>query len=415
MAMATGFAIFEHGAKASGMAGAFAATADDPSAIFYNVAGIAYQRKMAALTGGVVITFANQFEGAPDDPLTSGQRAFYERHTFVLPHTYAIIPIGENATIGIGSFTAFGLRTHWEDANRFAGRFIAQDTNLKSASFNPAFAWKTSSGRFAVGLGAEYRRSHIQLERNSAAVNPFTQRVVDVVHTQLDSGGGSEWDSAWGFNVGTIFQLSDTCRIGLSHRSKMTIDYSGQATFTQISTGNAQLDAIIRTTAIPPNQKFKTSIDFPAFTHLGFGTTWVPNWQIELDIVHSSWSNFKALDVEFAQTPAANLHVKQNWEDSISYRIGGNRKINDSWNINLGALYDETPQPVEAVGPLLPDANRVGITFGVGFHSGHWTLEASNLVLHLMDRDTLGRNQDNFNGVYQTTANLLSLSLGYTF
>ena len=38
---AAGFSVFEAGAKALGMGGAFVAQADDPSAIFFNPAGIA--------------------------------------------------------------------------------------------------------------------------------------------------------------------------------------------------------------------------------------------------------------------------------------------------------------------------------------------------------------------------------------
>ncbi|HAL87456.1 MAG TPA: aromatic hydrocarbon degradation protein, partial [Deferribacteraceae bacterium] len=39
-AFASGFAINEQGAKALGMGGAFAAQADDPTAVYYNPAGI---------------------------------------------------------------------------------------------------------------------------------------------------------------------------------------------------------------------------------------------------------------------------------------------------------------------------------------------------------------------------------------
>src|ERR1044071_4202132 len=56
-AFGSGFLIPEQGAKASSMAGAFAATADDPSAMFFNVAGIAQIRR-TTLSGGMdFITF----------------------------------------------------------------------------------------------------------------------------------------------------------------------------------------------------------------------------------------------------------------------------------------------------------------------------------------------------------------------
>ena len=37
-----GFALFEHGARAVALGGAFGATADDPTAIYFNPAGIAF-------------------------------------------------------------------------------------------------------------------------------------------------------------------------------------------------------------------------------------------------------------------------------------------------------------------------------------------------------------------------------------
>src|SRR5688500_2170757 len=110
-AFGAGFSIFEQGAKASGMAGAFAATADDPSAIFYNPAGLAQQRRLAAYAGATFINFSNEFTGDPNSPFTSGVEGKYNRHTFVPPNLYAIVPTGENITIGFGSYAAWGLRT----------------------------------------------------------------------------------------------------------------------------------------------------------------------------------------------------------------------------------------------------------------------------------------------------------------
>src|SRR4029078_1898541 len=82
-AFGSGFSLFEQGAKATAMGGSFAATADAPSAIFYNVAGIAQQRRMTFFAGGTAINFANEFRGDPNSEFTSGATGNYRRHTFV--------------------------------------------------------------------------------------------------------------------------------------------------------------------------------------------------------------------------------------------------------------------------------------------------------------------------------------------
>ncbi|MBI2212085.1 MAG: outer membrane protein transport protein [Acidobacteria bacterium] len=411
LGFAAGFSIFEQGAKATGMGGAFTATADDPSAIFYNVAGIAYQRETTAMLGGTLISFRNEFKGDryefPGPDTTEG----YEDHLFTPPNAYLLIPVGENATFGIGQFTPFGLRTHWENQDAFTGRFISQDANLKVFSVQPSFAWKTSSGKFAIGAGAEWRASKVSLERNLPAINPFTLQVADIGHVVLQS---DEVNDAWGWNVGVILRPSETWSVGVNYRAPITIDYKGDATFTQILTGNPQFDAIVAT-QLPPEQAIKTAIDYPDQLHIGIATTAIPTWTLELDAVRTGWSDFETLVVDFENPSTPDLVNNEQWEDAWSYRLGANKRVNDMWQVQLGVVYDESPQPVWNVGPLLPDSDRVGLSFGVELTHGKWTLSLADLYLPFVDRDTLGQNEDGFNGVYETTANLMSFDLGYKF
>jgi long-chain fatty acid transport protein len=406
----SGFGLFEQGAKATAMGGAFAATADDPSAIFYNVAGIAQQRQFTFMAGGTGINFANQFTGDPNDPFTSGASERYRAHTFIPPNAYLLMPIGSNITFGVGLFSPFGLRTNWENPNRFIGRFISQDANLKALDVEPALAWQTSDGRFALGVGADYRRMHIILARNSAALNPFNQRISDVANARLNS----DWDSAWGYNAGLLFKPTPTWSIGASYRSNIDIDFKGDAQFTQILTGFPQFDAAAKA-QIPPDQGISTTISMPAITSLGIATTAISGWQLEADTTYTTWSRFKNLDVAFDLTPQVNINRPQNWHNSWSYRVGGNRHVTDTWDIRLGALYDKSPQPTSGVGPLLPDANRVGPSFGIGYHGDHVTFDVTEFYLHFLPRSSQGTNVDGFNGSYKTDANLVSLNLGYKF
>lgn len=409
-AFGSGFSIFEQGGKATGMGGAFAATADDPSAIFYNVAGIAQQRDLTFIGGGTIINFNNEFVGDPNDPFTSGQTGTFARHTFVPPNAYAIVPIGSNLTFGIGMFSAFGLRTHWEDP--WIGRFSSRDANLKTASVQPSIAWQNTSGTLAVGAGVEYRRAHVILSRNTPFLSPLNGRIYDVANAYLDS----DWNSDIGYNVGILVKPTPTIRVGASYRTDMTIEFGGEADFTQISTGNPAIDALVAPN-IPPDQNIRADFDFPAIAIVGIATTAIPGWDVEFDLTRTTWSKFERLRVEFVNTPAANLDREQNWHDTTSYRLGGNRRVNDTWDVRLGAVYDENPQPIEAVSPLLPDSDRIGVSFGVGYRRGPWMVDVSDLVLHFKDRSTNGQNPppDRFNGTYKTNANLISVNVGLKF
>lgn len=411
-AFGSGFALYEQGSKAKAMGGAFVATADDPTAIFYNVAGLAQQRQFTITAGGTAINFSNQFSGDPNDEFTSGATASYRRHTFVLPNAYVSIPIGTNLTFGIGLMTPFGLRTNWREP--YIGRWVSRDANIKTASVEPALAWQTSDGRFAFGAGAEYRRARLTLNRNNpltgSGVNPFTGRIPDVANVYL----ASDWTSKWGYSAGLLFKPTSKFRIGASYRGAMDINFKGNATFTQIPTGNPQIDALVRA-QLPPNQAITTTLPFPSIAALGLAVTTVPNTDLEFDFTHTTWSRFKSLDVAFANTPQVNLHRPENWKDTNSYRIGVNHAANQHWDVRFGLVYDKNPEPTSEVSPLLPDADREGVSFGTGYHQGAWFIDWSAFILHFKQRSTMGQSADFINGTYKTDAALFSVNLGYKF
>ena len=409
-AFGAGFSIFEQGAKASAMAGAFVATADDPSAIFYNPAGIAQQRDMAAYAGATFINFTNEFTGDPNDEFTSGTEGKYKRHTFIPPNVYAIVPIGSNLTFGVGAFAAWGLRTDWADP--WVGRFISRDADLKTMSVEPAIAWQTTSGNLAIGAGIEYRRARVILNQNIplAFPNPFTGRFIDVGNARLKS----EYGDDIGWNVGILFKPTDRIRLGASYRSDMDIDLEGEADFTQISTGNPQLDALVGA-SFPHDDSITTTLPFPAVAAVGIAFSPTDRWDIEFDITHMTWSRFEELAVDFADQPARNFVREQDWENSSAYRLGANFEATEHFDVRFGAVYDENPQPTERVGPLLPDSDRIGVTFGGGFKHGPFTIDGAAFILHFKDRDTNGSSAEGFNGNFETDAVLWSINLGYTF
>jgi long-chain fatty acid transport protein len=408
-AFGAGFSIFEQGAKATAMGGAFAATADDPSAIFYNPAGIAQQRELSVLAGATFINFTNEFNGDPNDPLTSGAEAKYKRHTFVPPNVYAIIPIGGNLTFGLGAFSAWGLRTDWADP--WIGRFVSRDADLKTMSVEPAIAWQSTSGNIAVGGGVEYRRARVILNQNIALPfpNPFTGRITDIGNARLKSDYGDDI----GYNLGFLFK-TDRFRFGASYRSEMDIDLDGTADFQQISTGNAQLDALV-TPTFPADDKISTTLPFPAVYAVGVAFKPTDRWDLEFDVTHMTWSRFEALAVDFQNQTARSFVRTQDWKDSSAYRLGANLKATPDWDVRFGVVYDENPQPTERVGPLLPDSDRLGASFGVGYHRGPFIIDTAAFILHFKDRSTNGLSAEGFNGTYQTDATLWSVNFGYRF
>ncbi|MCZ7649843.1 MAG: outer membrane protein transport protein [Thermoanaerobaculia bacterium] len=406
-ANAAGFALYEHGAKAMGMAGAFTAQADDGSAFFFNVAGLAFQRERSFSAGTTFITSEGEFRGADPFP-GSAARAEMEPLAEVPSHLYYVQPFGDRATFGLGVYTPFGLTTEWKDKANFPGRYLSVLASLRTFDINPTLAFQLTP-RFALGIGAIARVSDVELQRYVGSFNPFTQQVADIAKVDLTS----DFDTGYGFNVGLLHKVNPSFSWGLSYRSAIDVEYGGDARFTQIPTGYPQFDAAVaRMLPFGAPTPVETAIDFPEMASLGFALTFSPRFLVEVDVNWTGWSSFESLPLAFPDAPALDDTVPQNFEDAYNYRIGFQWTTSPVRQWRFGYVYDETPQPATATGPLLPDADRNGFTVGFGHRGRVITTDLALLYLPFEDRCT-STNRDNFNGCYETTAWLLGATLSF--
>ncbi len=411
-AFGAGFSIFEQGAKAMGMAGAFTAQADDPSALFHNAAGIAFQHERDFAVGFTWIRSLNaDFEGADPFP-GAGYKAEQETLSEFPPHAYWVQPINPRWTFGLGVNTPFGLTTEWKDPNGFRGRFLSQKASLTALDVNPTIGWEVTPD-FGLALGVIGRYATVELKRHVAQVNPFTQTAADIATLTLDSGFDND---GYGWNVGLLHKVNPYFSWGLSYRSAITVDFSGDAELEQNLTGTP-FDQLVAA-GLPFNTKFpvETSIDFPDEASLGFALGVSDAALVELDINWTGWSSFQDLAIDFpkGQLPSTSLH--EGYDDAMNYRLGLRWGAPASqWR--FGVVYDETPQPEESVSPLLPDANRIGYTVGYGREGGAVDWDVAVMYLTFDERSRAknfpSEPAGTFFGTYNTEAFLLGLTLGF--
>jgi long-chain fatty acid transport protein len=399
------FALYEEGARGMGFAGAFTAQVD-PSSIFHNAAGIAFLKGNQLSLGGTLIAPSTDFTGADPYP-GSGQLETMNVGVTPIPAIYFTHQVTPRLVAGVGLNTPFGLKSSWDSPTTFTGRFISQSAELKGFSLNPTVAYKLAD-RLSVGVGLDVRLSSVSLARNNSVVNPFNFVPVDNSSVTLESGTATDF----GWNLGVLGKPTENLSFGLSYRHKVTQSYSGTATFTQIQTGNAELDALVAL-RLPAGAKPATAeIAFPSIFSMGVAYTWGA-WLVEGDVVFYGWSSFASLPITIEGL--GDLSVPEEYTNTRQYRIGLERQIDDMWAVRGGYYYDESPAPTQSVTPLLPDAARQGFCLGGSWSQGHLRLDAAAWYVKLKDRSTEGIERDNFNGTYSGKAITFGLSFGYSF
>ncbi len=410
---AAGFSIFEQGTKAMGMAGAFTAQADDPSALFHNAGGLAFvtERQFAAGFTWIHGTKA-EFEGAAPFP-GPNYSAEQEKLSEFPPHAYYVQPISDTWKFGLGIETPFGLVTEWKDPDQFAGRFISTKASLKVVDLNPTLGWLITPN-FGVGVGAVGRFSQVELNRNVPFNNPFTQQIIDIGHLELKS----DFDTGIGWNAGILHKFNNSFSWGLSYRSKVKVEYQGDARVNRIPTGNPQLDLILGS-QVPFDRDLpvETEIEFPDEASLGLAFALTRNLLLETDFNWTGWSSFDTVPITFTGGTGnrlPNQELPEHWDDVNNYRAGLRWTTGPASEWRFGYVFDETPQPEEGVSPLLPDADRNGFTIGYG-HKGAIGFDVALMYLDFAERS---RNRSfpsegPFFGTYNTQAVLVGLTLNF--
>ena len=253
---ASGFAIESQGSRAMGFAGAYVAQAADPSAIFYNAAGIGFLKGKQLYIGGAFVGLSTDFTGSgPNPPVGTTEQS--SNGLGLLPTIYYSQQVGDKMVVGLGVSRPFGTRSEWDNPDEYSGRYICLACQIDSWSINPTIAFKLAD-RFSIGGGVDIRLSKFKLSRRlSAEPNPFPVPT-DVAELTLDSGT----DTGVGFNVGVLAMPTENLSVGLSYRHEVKIDHGAQANFVQILTGNTVLDQAVAI-ALPGSQPATVSFTYP--------------------------------------------------------------------------------------------------------------------------------------------------------
>jgi len=232
---------------------------------------------------------------------------------------------------------------------------------------------------------------------------------VDVASIRLES----DLSEGYGWQIGALHKVTDRFSWGFSYRSKIEVDYDGDARFTQIATIVPALDAQIAA-SLPFDQDLpvKTKIEFPDSASLGLAYVVVPQVLMELDVNWTGWSSFDTLPIDFTTVPALSFERPENWDDVYSYRFGVRWDAGTDTQWRFGFVYDESPQPTESVSPLLPDSDRNGYTVGWGRHGSRFDVDLALMYLDFEAR-TNDRSIDGFNGTYSQTGWLFGATLGF--
>lgn len=402
--LGAGFLIYEHGAAAMAMAGAFVAVANNCSAVFHNPAGLAFLSGTQFSIGTTLIIPKSTLE-LPHWPDPQFKKVEQVNQIFYPSTVYFSQSISDKIVIGFGFFNPYGLGAEWP--SNYPLHYIAVKDDLKTFFFNPVIALKFNPN-LAVGLGLAYIYSTLSFDLVQLAdlslINPLLEAYD--VPVRLDASG-----HGYSLNAGLLYK-KEKFSVGLNWRSGFKIDYEGDLTLDW-----SKAPSIVQP-LLPKSGTASTSFEYPHIFSFGLAFNPSPQLTLSADINYILWSAYDEFTVKVNVPNFADKHVEENWQNALTLRAGLEFKATETLAIRGGFLYDQTPQPVDTMDPILPDADRVALTGGFGFRRGHFVIDFAYQYEVFSERTSPNRSIYPFGrgqGTYKTKANLIGLSLSFVF
>ena len=352
---ATGFDAPDQDAFAVARGMAVVATADNPSAIYYNPAGIT-QLPGDNVRGGVYGIYLDPTYQPPGSSTTfDNQKKLHAIPELFYTHGFTNLPV----SLGLGLYTPFGLSEKWPQNTGF--RTVATQGSLTEYTINPVAAfqlpWHIS---LAAGLMVNYSSVNLQ------------QGLTPVPNNDLFAFKGDAW--ALGYNLGARWEPLEQLSLGASFRSSTTMDYSGH-TETQSNGGPLP---------IAPDTDSPASVNFPFPLEANVGVSYRPTekWNVEFDAQYTDWSALGNLTIH--QTPAATsllpyptIPLALDWESSWDFEWGVTRYFDNGWRLSAGYIFNENSVPNAHYTPLVSDLDRHFFSVGTGYQGKHFNFDVA--------------------------------------
>ncbi|MDN3715586.1 long-chain fatty acid transporter [Vibrio breoganii] len=262
--------------------------------------------------------------------------------TSVAPNIHLIVPVNDKFAWGINAYSNFGTSTDFSGSDYWNNSAFGGETDILSMNIGLSGSYRLNEQwSFGAGLDIIYGKGTIRRGAQELGAPPAIQ----AVNIQDADGWGV------GFNVGTVYELNENNRFGLSYRYSPEItaedDYGQELTL-----------------PLPDMAEFS---GYHRITDTAFAVHYSVQW--------IGWSAFDKIDFEnldptqsIAGIPGGGSYSKPyEWQDGWHFAIGGTWYVNDKFTLRTGYMHDTSAQD-EITSISVPDSDRNWISAGATYH-----------------------------------------------
>lgn len=331
---------------------------NDATIVFGNPAGMSFLDRAQLTAGGTYLNVNSEISnaeatrsigGGPATPVDGSSDGDMVPGTLV-PFAFYAQPVNERLAFGFGVYAPFGSQTDYEDG--FIGRNVGNYTELRVMSAQPTVSYRFND-QWAVGAGITYNRVDGELHRMvpHAAGGEFDARV---------EGD----DDAWGYNLGLIFQPAPETTLGLTYRSKVSYNLTGD--FRSTAADNTLAFAGVNEGDVVSEQNANLDLTTPETVNFSLTQQMSENLKLMAGASWTRWSRFDQIHVVNDGGDTITLE-EQSYSNAWAFAVGGEYQLNPQLALRAGVTIDNTPTDDNFRSARIPSDDRRIFSIGAGW------------------------------------------------
>ncbi|MEZ8699571.1 outer membrane protein transport protein [Vibrio lentus] len=355
---AAGFQLAEYSATGLGRAYAGeAAMADGADAQWRNPAMLTYLEGTQVSVGAIYVDPNIDIDGTSTTrQSTTASNSSDFAHSAVIPNFYVSHKYNDKFALGFAAGTNYGMET--DLGKDFGGANHGNEASVTTMELNLNAAYQVLE-TVSIGGGIRY----IMAEGSFGAVS-----AASIPQIGVSKGDALKYmegdDTAWGWQVGTAWQINENNRLGFTYKSEVDLTLTGHANGHGFNFGQ-------------PNKKDAGSMDLalPATAELASFHQLTEKVAVHASINWTNWSSFKELVADF---PTESVSIKEeNWEDNYRFALGTTYQMTPKLALRSGIAYDTSAVSEEHRTATIPETDRTWLSIGAGYQwSEQLTLDA---------------------------------------
>ncbi|MGF1721420.1 outer membrane protein transport protein [Vibrio kyushuensis] len=404
IASAAGFQLAEYSATGLGRAYAGeAAMADNASAQWRNPAMLTYLSGTQISVGAIYVDPNVDVSGQINGALDTQSDDF--ANSAVIPNFYFSHQLNEQLVLGVALGTNYGMETELD--NDFAASHFGNEAMVKSMEANLNLAYRLND-EISIGGGIRY----VMGEGHFGATSPKQSEPSLPQGTTLKYMEGD--DTAWGWQLGTAWQINADHRIGFAYKSEVELKLEGYAEGLGFGIPSSTRDNGYMTLALP------ATAELASFHQLN------EQLAVHASVNWTDWSSFEKLEAHL-DTYGTHMVKVENWEDSYRFAVGATYQLNQKVALRSGIAYDMSAVDDKNRTITIPETDRTWLSLGASYEvSSQLSFDGGLTYIFAKDADikeSRGYESDDsaqeiggaFTGTTSGSVWLIGVQANYTF